>query len=76
VAIVGGYRIHTFLGSGTFTLDGKRTVEYLVIGGGGGGGGGTGHAGGGGAGGFLTGSAAVTAPGLFGLGRARWSRQL
>jgi len=45
----GDYKIHTFTGSGTFTVTTLGligTVEYLVIGGGGGGG--NGHAGGGG----------------------------
>jgi len=47
----GGYRIHTFTSSGTFTNTLSLTnVEYLVIAGGGGGGGR--HGGGGGAGGY------------------------
>ena len=51
-----GYKVHTFLTSGTFTVTGGfLTVEYLVIAGGGGGGG----AGGGGAGGFRTGTVTV-----------------
>ncbi len=56
VADSGGYRIHTFTGSGTFTVTSGGSVEVLVIGGGGGGAGGSpsydGN-GGGGAGGFL-----------------------
>lgn len=62
----GGFRIHTFTGSGTFTVSSVpagSTVEYLIVAGGGGGatqadsnnrGGG-----GGGAGGLLTGSIAL-----------------
>ena len=56
-----GYRIHTFLNSGTFTVteaSQNAKVEYLIVGGGGAGGGGLG--GGGGAGGFLTGTTFVT----------------
>ena len=54
------YNVHTFTGSGTFTVTNTSggTVNYLVVGGGGGGGGSTG--GGGGAGGFLTGTTTVT----------------
>lgn len=60
----GNYRIHTFTGSGTFTvtaLGANNTIEYLIVAGGGGGGLGTSggsfrHGGGGGAGGMLTGS--------------------
>jgi hypothetical protein len=55
VATVGDYKIHTFTGPGTFTVNcagsaaGSNTVDYLVIAGGGGGGsrrGGAGGAGG------------------------------
>ena len=61
----GGYTIHTFATSGTFTPNGAGDVEYLVVGGGGGGGGGSetgGYTGGGGggAGGLLSGSLSVT----------------
>jgi len=59
----GGYRIHTFTGSGTFGVTkGSKYVEYLVVAGGGGGGAGNGAegGGGGGAGGMLTGAAVVT----------------
>lgn len=61
----GGYTIHTFTSSGTFTPGAAGNVEYLVVGGGGGGGG-LGYAGsgsgGGGAGGFRTATGfAVTA---------------
>jgi hypothetical protein len=59
----GGYTIHTFTSSGTFTVNsGSGNVEYLVVGGGGGGGR---HSGaGGGGGGFRTATDyAVTAQG-------------
>jgi hypothetical protein len=46
----GGYRIHTFTSSGTFTPSTSGTVEYLIVAGGGGGA----NYGAGGAGGFLT----------------------
>ena len=60
---VGGYTIHTFLSSGTFTPDFAGEVEYLVVAGGGGGGGYCGA--GGGAGGFRTATNfAVAATGL------------
>jgi hypothetical protein len=57
----GGYKIHTFTTSGTFTLTSPSgaTIYYLVIGGGGGGG--NFIAGGGGAGGLITGSTSFTA---------------
>ena len=62
----GGYTIHTFTSSGTFTMDTSSTsVEYLVVGGGASGGYGSalwGHCGGGGgAGRFREGTLAVTA---------------
>jgi hypothetical protein len=62
----GGYTIHTFNSSGTFTPAIAGAVEYLVVAGGGGGGGRTvGGAGGGGAGGFRTATGfAVAATGL------------
>ncbi len=53
---IGGYRIHTFTSSGTFTVTGSGNVEYLVVAGGGGGA----TYGGGGAGGMRTGTLAVT----------------
>ena len=57
----GGYKIHTFNSSDTFTVTSGGTVEYLVVAGGGGGGGGY-QGGGGGAGGYLaSASQAVTA---------------
>ena len=57
----GGYTIHTFTTSGTFTPGSAGNVEYLVVAGGGGGGSGN-YAGGGGAGGFRTATGfAVTA---------------
>lgn len=46
----GGYKIHTFTSSGTFTVTAGGTVEYLVVAGGGGGG--AQHGAGGGAGGY------------------------
>jgi len=52
--ISGGYKIHTFTSSGTFTVITSGEFDYLVVAGGGGGG--SGVAGGGGAGGMLTGS--------------------
>jgi len=66
---VGGYTIHTFLSSGTFTPDFAGEVEYLVVAGGGGGGldgyGAGRGGGGGGAGGLLTATNfAVAATGL------------
>lgn len=55
----GGYTIHTFTSSGTFTPPpGVGSVEYLVVGGGGGGAGN--HGGGGGAGGVVTGTLSVS----------------
>jgi hypothetical protein len=52
----GNFKIHTFTGPGTFTVNttgpGSSTVDYLVVAGGGGGG--ARHGGGGGAGGFRT----------------------
>jgi hypothetical protein len=47
----GGYRIHTFTTSGTFTANHDVSVEYLVVAGGGSGGGAY-YGGGGGAGGY------------------------
>jgi hypothetical protein len=52
---VGGYKIHTFTSSGTFTVTTAGIVEYLVVAGGGSGG--AQNAAGGGAGGFKTASA-------------------
>ena len=45
----GGYTIHTFTSSGTFTPNSNGSVDYLIVAGGGGA-----AAGGGGAGGFLS----------------------
>ncbi|MBI3384566.1 LamG domain-containing protein, partial [Candidatus Gottesmanbacteria bacterium] len=58
----GGYTIHTFKSSGTFTPNAVMDVEVLVVGGGGGGGsGGSAYfGGGGGAGGYRTGTLSVT----------------
>lgn len=59
----GGYVIHTFTGSGQFTvLDQKLNVEYLIVGGGGGGGGAftkDAAGGGGGAGAYIHNSTTV-----------------
>jgi hypothetical protein len=49
VTTVGGYKIHTFTGAGTFTPTFSGTVDVLVVAGGGGG---SGLAGGGGGGGY------------------------
>jgi hypothetical protein len=61
----GGFRIHTFTGSGTFATGGfAGNVEYLVVAGGGGGGGSAAdfwNAGGGGAGGYISSSTTVAA---------------
>ena len=54
ISVIGSYKIHTFLTSGTFTPNKAGTVDYLVVGAGGGGG--ANHGGGGGAGGFRTAS--------------------
>jgi hypothetical protein len=56
---VGGYTVHTFTSSGTFTPKTSGNVDYLVVGGGGGGGGiaaSSGSSAGGGAGGYRTGT--------------------
>jgi hypothetical protein len=60
----GGYRIHTFTGSGTLTFNKAGSVDVLLVGGGGGGGGYIG--GGGGAGGvvYQTGFAIAGAGGI------------
>lgn len=60
ISTVGGYRIHTFTSSGTFTSAVNNDYEVLVVAGGGGGGGST--AGGGGGGGVVSGSYSVTTP--------------
>ncbi len=65
VTASGGYTMHTFTCSGTFTPpNGVSKVTYLIVGGGGGGGGGgpslsSGGGGGGGAGGLLHGTSSV-----------------
>ena len=53
------YKVHTFTSSGTFTVVGSLSIDYLVVAGGGGGG--HNHGGGGGAGGLLTGSKTAAA---------------
>jgi hypothetical protein len=60
---IGGYRIHTFTSSGTFSVTGSDNVEVLVVGGGGGGGGSTGA--GGGAGGFIYNGSYAVSPGSY-----------
>ena len=55
----GAYTIHTFNSSGTFTSNGTKAIEYLVIAGGAGGGQGS-YGGGGGAGGYRTSVAGQT----------------
>jgi type II secretory pathway pseudopilin PulG len=50
-AYAGGYTVHTFTSSGTFTITSGGIIEYLVVGAGGAGG-----QGGGGGGGIITGS--------------------
>jgi hypothetical protein len=55
VTYAGGYTIHTFTTSGTFTVYSAGDIELLVVAGGGGGG-----SGGGGAGGMITASKSVT----------------
>ena len=61
ITTVGGYKIHTFTSSGTFTANQSGTVEYLVIAGGGSGGGQ--HGGGGGAGGYRTATGFIVSEG-------------
>jgi hypothetical protein len=61
ITTVGGYKIHTFNESGTFSVSTApvgASVQYLVVGGGGGGGR---YGGGGGAGAVSTGNLSVTA---------------
>ena len=53
ITVAGGYRIHIFNSSGTFTASGSCQIKYLVIAGGGAGGT---YCAGGGAGGFLQGT--------------------
>ena len=62
ISATGGYVVHTFTSSGTFTPSVPMNAEYLVVGGGGNGGSGyNGSGGGGGAGGFRTGTVSLTA---------------
>jgi hypothetical protein len=51
------YKVHTFTTSGSLSVNGAKSVDYLVVAGGGGGGP---LGGGGGAGGYLTGSQTLT----------------
>jgi hypothetical protein len=57
VTYAGGYTIHTFTSSDTFTVYTSGDVEYLMVAGGGGGGGN--HGGAGGAGGYISGSSSI-----------------
>ena len=66
VTNVGGYAIHTFTSSGTFTVNLGGEIEYLVVAGGGAGG--TDRGGGGGAGGMLTGTVSIS-PGSYTITR-------
>ena len=66
VTNVGGYAIHTFTSSGTFTVNLGGEIEYLVVAGGGAGG--TDRGGGGGAGGMLTGTVSIN-PGSYTITR-------
>jgi hypothetical protein len=66
VTNVGGYAIHTFTSSDTFTVNLGGEVEYLVVAGGGAGG--TDRGGGGGAGGMLTGTVSIS-PGSYTITR-------
>jgi len=72
--LAGGYLIHTFNSTGTFTVTAPGIVNYLIVGGGGSGGGvGTanGSGGGGGAGAVLQGTFLITAgtyPAVVGAG--------
>lgn len=59
IADIGGYRIHTFTSSGTFTVYSGGNIEYLIVGGGGAGGGGR-HCGGGGGGAVYIGNINIT----------------
>ncbi len=60
------YRVHTFLGSGTFEMDSTTSVDYLVVAGGGGAS--SYHvAGGGGAGGLRTAAGFSTAAGTYAI---------
>ena len=63
-----GYTIHTFIDSGTFTVNAGGDMEYLVVAGGGGGSN-TFYCGGGGAGGMLTGTLANVTPGTYTITR-------
>ena len=67
IQTVGGYTIHTFTTSGTFTAISGGEIEYLVVAGGGGGGASY-EGGGGGAGGLMTGTVAIT-PGSYTITR-------
>jgi len=57
------YKVLTFTSTGTFTVSGQGTMDYLVVGGGGGGGSDMG--GGGGAGGYRAGTAVAVTTGTY-----------
>jgi hypothetical protein len=72
--IAGGFRIVTWLSSGSITVDGPLNVEYLVVAGGGGGvPNSTGGGGGGGAGGLLASSLILSAT-TTNVAVGRWRR--
>lgn len=62
LSVVSGVAYNTFTTSGTLTVTGRATMNYLIVGGGGGGG--DRHGGGGGAGGVLSGTFAAV-PGTY-----------
>jgi hypothetical protein len=57
------YKVYTFLSSGSFTITGQGTMDYLIVGGGGGGGSDMG--GGGGAGGYLAANTQAVTTGTY-----------
>ena len=65
VTETGGYRIHTFLSSDTFTVVSGGSMEYLIVAGGGGGG--CRFGGGGGAGGLLYSASATVTAGTYSI---------
>jgi hypothetical protein len=60
VSNISGYRVHTFTSTGSLTVTGSGSVEYLVVAGGGGGGAGPYQGGGGGGGGLVEGSVSLS----------------
>lgn len=59
------YKVHTFLESGTFTVNTTLTIDFLIVGGGGGGA--SRHGGGGGAGGVVVGTSQTINSGTFSI---------